>query len=208
MPHYHKNSSLNKYNMKTIWTIIVGLVAIMAVMMTLAIIVMFGSQLSVWVFIAFWTIIIYRILPKSFGVFGVSMATIGACVYFGFFYLSLFVCQPIHYLMKAILAICAVLTLLKGKSWGLWIIVATVYVAFGIYYLFYNNIIGPDTFLIMDRPVDIPAQWYYCYRFFWAGIYLDSVLWFSSFLSSIIIFIYIIYDKYKEKIINSSSQAL
>ena len=136
------------------------------------------------------------------------MATIGACVYFGFFYLSLFVCQPIHYLMKAILAICAVLTLLKGKSWGLWIIVATVYVAFGIYFLFYNNIIGPDTFLIMDRPVDIPAQWYYCYRFFWAGIYLDSVLWFSSFLSSIIIFIYIIYDKYKEKIINSFSQAL
>ena len=33
------------------------------------------------------------------------MATIGACVYFGFFYLSLFVCQPIHYLMKAILAL-------------------------------------------------------------------------------------------------------
>ena len=194
--------------MKTILIIFDGLIAIMAGMMALAIIAMFGAQPLLWVIIAFWAIILYRILPKSFGVLGIFMATIGVCVYFAIFYLSIFVCQPIHYLMKMVLAICAVLALLKGKPWGLWIIVGTVYVGFAIYYLFYNDIIGPMTFLIMDRPIDTPAQWYHCYRFFWAGVYLDGVIWFSSILSSIIIFFFIMYDRYKVKMKKFSSQAL
>ena len=184
---------------KFIFVIIALVLCLIAVGTSLAIIAMFGAQPLLWVFIAFWAIILYRILPKSFGVFGIFMATIGVCVYFGIFYLSIFVCQPIHYLMKMILAVCAVMALLKGKPWGLWIIVAMVYVGFGIYYLFYNDIIGPMTFLIMDRPIDTPAQWYHCYRFFWAGVYLDSVIWFSSIFSSLFIFIYIMYDRYKEK---------
>ena len=193
---------------KFIFVIIAFVICLIAVGTSLAIVAMFGAQPLLWVIIAFWAIILYRILPKSFGVLGIFMATIGVCVYFAIFYLSIFVCQPIHYLMKMVLAICAVLALLKGKPWGLWIIVGTVYVGFAIYYLFYNDIIGPMTFLIMDRPIDTPAQWYHCYRFFWAGIYLDGVIWFSSILSSIIIFMYIMYDKYKEKLINFSSQAL
>ena len=193
---------------KFIFVIIALVICLIAVGTSLAIIAMFGAQPLLWVIIAFWAIILYRILPKSFGVLGIFMATIGVCIYFGIFYLSIFVCQPIHYLMKMVLAICAVLALLKGKPWGLWLIVAFVYVGSGIYYLFYNDIIGPMTFLIMDRPIDTPAQWYHCYRFFWAGIYLDGVIWFSSILSSIIIFMYIMYDKYKEKLINFPSQAL
>ena len=193
---------------KFIFVIIAFVICLIAVGTSLAIVAMFGAQPLFWVFIAFWAIILYRILPKSFGAFGIFMATIGVCIYFGIFYLSIFVCQPIHYLMKMVLAICAVLALLKGKPWGLWLIVAFVYVGSGIYYLFYNDIIGPMTFLIMDRPIDTPAQWYHCYRFFWAGIYLDGVIWFSSIFSSIIIFMYIMYDKYKEKLINFSSQAL
>ena len=193
---------------KFIFVIIALVICLIAVGTSLAIIAMFGAQPLLWVFIVFWTIILYRILPKSFGVLGIFMATIGVCVYFGIFYLSIFVCQPIHYLMKMVLAICAVLTLLKGKPGGLWIIVGTVYVGLGIYYLFYNDIIGPMTFMIMDRPIDTPAQWYHCYRFFWAGIYLDGVIWFSSIFSSIIIFMYIMYDRYKEKLISFSSQGL
>ena len=136
--------------MKIIWTIIVGLVAIMAVVMALAIIAVFGIQPILWMIIGFWTIIMYRILPKSFSTFAISMATVGFCFYFDFFYLSVFVYQPIHYLIKMALAVCAVLALLKGKPWWLWIIVATVYVGFGIYYLFFNDIIGPMTFFMMD----------------------------------------------------------
>ena len=186
--------------MNTIWTLFVGLIAIIAAMMALGLIAMFGTLPFLWVFIAFWAIILYRLLPKSFGVFGVSLAIIGVCVYFVISFLSIFVCQPMHYLMKIALATVAVLIMLKGKPRWLWSVVALVFVGYGVFYLFYNDIVGPMTFLIMDRPIDTPSQWYNCYRFFWTGIYLDGVIWYSSIISTIIIFIYIMYYRYKDKI--------
>ena len=186
--------------MNTIWTLFVGLIAIIAAMMALGLIAMFGTLPFLWVFIAFWAIILYRLLPKSFGVFGFSLAVIGVCVYFVISFLSIFVCQPMHYLMKIALATVAVLIMLKGKPRWLWSVVALVFVGYGVFYLFYNDIVGPMTFLIMDRPIDTPSQWYNCYRFFWTGIYLDGVIWYSSIISTIIIFIYIMYYRYKDKI--------
>lgn len=186
--------------MNTIWALFVGLIAIIAAMMALGLIAMFGTLPFLWVFIAFWAVILYRLLPKSFGVFGFSLAVIGVCVYFVISFLSIFVCQPMHYLMKTALATVAVLIMLKGKPRWLWSVVALVFVGYGVFYLFYNDIIGPMTFLIMDRPVDTPSQWYNCYRFFWTGIYLDGVIWYSSIISTIIIFIYIMYNRYKGKI--------
>ena len=67
---------------KFIFVIIALVLCLIAVGTSLAIIAMFGAQPLLWVFIAFWAIILYRILPKSFGVFGIFMATIGVCVYF------------------------------------------------------------------------------------------------------------------------------
>ena len=186
--------------MNTIWTLFVGLIAIIAAMMALGLIAMFFTLPFIWAYIAFWAIILYRLLPKSFGVFGVSLAIIGVCVYFVISFLSIFVCQPMHYLMKIVLATVAVLIILKGKPRWLWGVVTLVFVGLGIFYLFYNDIIGPMTFLIMDRPIDTPSQWYDCYRFFWTGIYLDGVIWYSSIISTIIIFIYIMYNRYKDKI--------
>ena len=186
--------------MNTIWTLFVGLIAIIAAMMALGLIAMFGTLPFLWVFIAFWAIILYRLLPKSFGVFGVSLAVIGVCVYFVISFLSIFVCQPLHYLMKTALATVAVLIMLKGKPRWLWGVVALVFIGYGVFYLFYNDIVGLMTFLIMDRPIDTPSQWYNCYRFFWTGVYLDGVIWYSSIISTIIIFIYIMYNRYKGKI--------
>ena len=186
--------------MNTIWTLFVGLIAIIAAMMALGLIAMFGTLPFLWVFIAFWAIILYRLLPKSFGVFGFSSAVIGVCVYFVISFLSIFVCQPMHYLMKIALATVAVLIMLKGKPRWLWSVVALVFVGYGVFYLFYNDIVGPMTFLIMDRPIDTPSQWFDCYRFFWTGIYLDGVIWYSSIISCIIIFVYIMYNMYKDKI--------
>lgn len=186
--------------MNTIWTLFVGLIAIIAAMMALGLIAMFATLPFLWVFIAFWAIILYRLLPKSFGVFGVSLAVIGVCVYFVISFLSIFVCQPMHYLMKTALATVAVLIMLKGKPRWLWGVVALVFVGYGVFYLFYNDIVGPMTFLIMDRPIDTPSQWFDCYRFFWTGIYLDGVIWYSSIISCIIIFVYIMYNMYKDKI--------
>ena len=186
--------------MNTIWTLFVGLIAIIAAMMALGLLAMFATLPFLWVFIVFWVIILYRLLPKSFGVFGVSLAVIGVCVYFVISFLSIFVCQPMHYLMKTALATVAVLIMLKGKPRWLWGVVALVFIGYGVFYLFYNDIVGPMTFLIMDRPIDTPSQWYNCYRFFWTGIYLDGVIWYSSIISTIIIFIYIMYNRYKGKI--------
>ena len=186
--------------MNTIWTLFVGLIAIIAAMMALGLIAMFATLPFLWVFIAFWAIILYRLLPKSFGVFGVSLAVIGVCVYFVISFLSIFVCQPMHYLMKTALATVAVLIMLKGKPRWLWGVVALVFIGYGVFYLFYNDIVGPLTFLIMDRPIDTPSQWYNCYRFFWTGVYLDGVICDSSIISYIIIFLYIMYNRYKEKI--------
>ncbi len=186
--------------MNTIWTLFVGLIAIIAAMMALGLIAMFGTLPFLWVFIAFWAIILYRLLPKSFGVFGFSLAVIGVCVYFVISFLSIFVCQPMHYLMKTALATGSVLIMLKGKPRWLWGVVALVFIGYGVFYLFYNDIVGPMTFLIMDRPIDTPSQWYNCYRFFWTGVYLDGVICDSSIISTIIIFIYIMYYRYKDKI--------
>ena len=186
--------------MNTIWTLFVGLIAIIAAMMALGLLAMFATLPFLWVFIVFWVIILYRLLPKSFGVFGVSLAVIGVCVYFVISFLSIFVCQPMHYLMKTALATVAVLIMLKGKPRWLWGLVALVFIGYGVFYLFYNDIVGPMTFLIMDRPIDTPSQWFDCYRFFWTGIYLDGVIWYSSIISCIIIFVYIMYNMYKDKI--------
>ena len=186
--------------MNTIWTLFVGLIAIIAAMMALGLIAMFGTLPFLWVFIAFWAVILYRLLPKSFGVFGFSLAVIGVCVYFVISFLSIFVCQPMHYLMKTALATGSVLIMLKGKPRWLWGVVALVFIGYGVFYLFYNDIVGPMTFLIMDRPIDTPSQWYNCYRFFWTGVYLDGVICDSSIISTIIIFIYIMYYRYKDKI--------
>ena len=186
--------------MNTIWTILVGLIAIIAAMMALGIIAMFFTLPFIWAYIAFWAVILYHLLPKSFGVLGVSLAVIGVCVYFVISFLSIFVCQPMHYLMKIVLATVAVLIMLKGKPRWLWGVVVLIFVGCGVFYLFYNDIVGPMTFLIMDRPIDTPSQWYDCYRFFWTGIYLDGVIWYSSIISSIIIFVYIMYNMYKDKI--------
>ena len=58
---------------------------------------------------------------------------------------------------------------------------------------------GPIGFMIRDRPVDIPAQWYHCYRFFWLGIYSESVAFTVGIIAIVLIVIYNLFSKYKGK---------
>ena len=53
----------------------------------------------------------------------------------------------------------------------------------GIYLLFYNDIIGPMAFQIRDRPIDMPAQFYHSWRYFWVVAYLYEVSWTWGFLA-------------------------
>ena len=57
---------------KFIFVIIAFVICLIAVGTSLAIIAMFGAQPLLWVIIAFWAIILYRILPKSFAVSNIT----------------------------------------------------------------------------------------------------------------------------------------
>lgn len=45
-------------------------------------------------------------------------------------------------------------------------------------------------FMIRDRPIDVPAQWYHCYRFFWAGVFLNRVTSVAGIISVLILILY------------------
>lgn len=179
--------------------IITVIVAIIAIIMVLGVMAIYGLAISLWPIYGFMGIILYCLIPRKTSAFWLSLAIIGACVYMVIMLLSVFVYQPVFFLMKIVLATCAVLVLLRGKPWWLWTVVGFIFLGLGIYFLFHNDIEGPMEFMITDRPIDVPAQWNDCYRFFWTGVLLEMITWFASICSIIIIFIYNIYDRYKEK---------
>ncbi|MBP5777713.1 MAG: hypothetical protein J6W56_09220 [Prevotella sp.] len=179
--------------------IITVIVAIIAIIMVLGVMAIYGLAISLWPIYGFMGIILYCLIPRKTSAFWLSLAIIGACVYMVIMLLSVFVYQPVFFLMKIVLATCAVLVLLRRKPWWLWTVVGFIFLGLGIYFLFHNDIKGPMEFMITDRPIDVPAQWNHCYRFFWTGVLLEMITWFASICSIIIIFMYNIYDRYKDK---------
>lgn len=174
--------------------------AIFALIMTLGVLAIFGMQVSSWPLLGFMALIIYSLIPKTSGTLLLSVVLIAACTYFGIMLLSRFFYQPLYYLMMILLAVSGVLVMLKGKPWWMWLVVAFVFICFGIVLLFNNDIIGPMEFLISDRPFDYPAQWYHCYRFFWAGVLLNLIAWSASIISIIILFAYSMLVRYKSSL--------
>jgi hypothetical protein len=71
----------------------------------------------------------------------------------------------LRYLMSIILPVCSTLIMLKGKPIWIGIVIFLVYLSVGFYCFFNNDIVGPMGFMIRDRPIDVPSQWYHCYRF-------------------------------------------
>lgn len=47
----------------------------------------------------------------------------------------------------------------------------------GVYTLFFNDILGPIGFMIRDMPIDMPAQFYHSWRYYWIVCYIYEVLW-------------------------------
>lgn len=189
---------------QTIRTCIVGfttvVVAFVALIMTLGVLAVFGMQVSSWPLLGFMALIIYSLIPKTSGTLLLSVVIIAACTYFGIMLLSRFFYQPLYYLMMIILAVSGVLVMLRGKPWWMWLVIAFVFICFGIVLLFNNDIIGPMEFMISDRPFDYPAQWYHCYRFFWAGVLLNLIAWSASIISIIILFAYSMLVRYKSSL--------
>ena len=110
---------------------------------------------------------------KAFIWIGVVIAIL---VYFFLLVISIF-----HVLMALFLRMLppiVVVGLLLRKT-PLWVkyVVGGCLVMMGIYVLFNNDIIGPMTFRISDRPIDMPAQFYHSWRYFWVMAYLLDLSW-------------------------------
>lgn len=196
---------ISKVKMKqAIWTYFVGFItvvaAFIALIMTLGVLAIYGMQIYSWPLLGIMALIIYRIIPKTSGTLVLSVALIVACTYFGIMLLSRFCYQPLYYLMMIVLAITGVVVMLKGKPWWMWLVIALIYIVFGVDLLYNNDIIGPMEFMICDRPFDYPAQWYHCYRFFWAGVLLNLIAWSAGMISMIILLAYSLLVRYKSSL--------
>ena len=196
---------ISKVEMKqTIWTYFVGFItvvaAFIALTMALGVLAIYGMQVYSWPLLGFMALILFRIMPKTSGTLVLSVALIVACTYFGIMLLSRFCYQPLYYLMMIVLAITGVVVMLKGKPWWMWLVIALIYIVFGVDLLYNNDIIGPMEFMICDRPFDYPAQWYHCYRFFWAGVLLNLIAWSAGMISMIILLAYSLLVRYKSSL--------
>ena len=179
-----------------LWVIVQFFVVAIALLLFLGVVVAYGMKISIWPIIAIIAIVVCRLLPKTAGVFGIAIAIIIACLYFDVMVISALFYQPLYILMSCVVTTSAVLLLLKGKPKWLWGVVAFIYLGLGVYYLFNNDIVGPMEFMIRDRPVDVPAQWNHCYRFFWSGVLMEMITTTASYCSVIVIAVYVLYKRY------------
>lgn len=169
--------------MNIIWRCFEVLVAFVAIMMAIGAMSLFAMSVSFIPYLGFVAIIIYLLVPKRWGVFGLSLAIMAASIYLAFMFLSSLFGQPFFCLMSCILSFGATVLMLRGKPLWVWGVIAAVFMIIGVWYVFNNDIVGPMEFMIRDRPIDTPAQWYHCYRFFWAGIVIEKVAYYAGIVS-------------------------
>ena len=173
-----------------------GLV-ILAGFLSLAVIMMCSLTIGSMLCLGYAAIILYCLIPRSWSYVGISLSVIVACLYFCVMFLCIFY-QPGWVLLSALLPIMAVLAMLKGKPLWMWSLVAMIFLAMGVFSLFYNDIIGPMTFMICDRPIDVPAQWGNCYRLFWSAVLFNMVASRAGNLSILVMSGYLLYKRYRK----------
>lgn len=85
----------------------------------------------------------------------------------------------------------------KSPMWAK-AVVAIYFVAVAVYVLFHNDIMGPMEFEINDRPLNVPGQFNYSWRYFWVMAYIYEVSWIwgvPSLIFSVIIKLYLFCKK-------------
>ena len=148
----------------------------------------------------FMTIIILNATSKSWGILEWSCVLILACLYFAMMFFAFLCWQPLMYLMSILLPVYSTWILLKGKPYWIYFAIFIVYLSVGCCCFFNNHIIGPMSFLISDLPIDIPSQWFHCYRFFWAGVLLDMITTNAGIISVSILLLYMIWKEQKKRV--------
>lgn len=184
--------------MKIIKNILSILLASIAMIMTLGALCLLLMSPYSFVSYIFMTIIIWELTPKSWSTIGWSCVLITACLYLAIMFITGLCWQPLRYLMSIILPVCSTLIMLKGKPIWIGIVIFLVYLSVGFYCFFNNDIVGPMGFMIRDRPIDVPSQWYHCYRFFWGGVLLNMISSRAGVISVLILFLYSVRDIWKE----------
>jgi len=111
--------------------------------------------------------------------------------------------QPLSALMSVILPIIVIWLLIKKSPPALKIVVLSIFIFCTLYCTIYNSIPGPIQFLITDRPIDVPSQWFCCYRFFWLGCVLYESIWLATLPSIIVIAFAFLTDKANGNSINA-----
>lgn len=183
--------------MNIIWGCFEVVVALLALMMAIGAIGLLGMQLSTIPYLGFMAIIIYLLVPRTWGVFGLSLAIFIASFYlFSMFLLVLF-WQPVYCLISCVLSLLATILMLRGKPlWMKWLVLS-IFIVIGVYYVFNNDIVGPMEFIISDRPIDTPAQWYHCYRFYWMGVVIETVTKYAGVVSILLMLALQLFPKVK-----------
>ena len=85
-----------------LWVIVQFVVVAIALLLFLGVVVAYGMKISIWPIIAMMAIVVYRLLPKTVGVFGIATAIIIACLYFDVMVMSALFFQPLYILMSCV----------------------------------------------------------------------------------------------------------
>ena len=181
-----------------IWTVLEVVAAIVALLMALGLFCLVGMNISFLPYVGYMALVLYLLIPREWGMFGTCAAIVGGCIYLAFLFLFAMFWQPVFCLMSSLMPMTAVILMLRRKPLWVWGIVALIFLTIGVYFVFHNDIKGPMEFMISDRPIDTPAQWYHCYRFFWAGFVVETVTNMAGFVSVLLLSAYTLYSRMRD----------
>ena len=103
---------------------------------------------------------------------------------------------PMSLFLRMLPPIVVVVLLSRGKPFWVKSIVLCFSLLTSVFTLFYNDILGPIGFMIRDRPIDVPAQFYHSWRYYWVMCYLYEVFWRWGIPSVIFLLGYTIWNKW------------
>ena len=172
-----------------IWTVLEVVAALVTLLMAICLFGLVGMSLFFLPYVGYMALVLYLLIPRDWGMFGTCGAIVVGCIYLAFLFLFALFWQPVFCLMSSLLPMTTVILMLRRRPLWMWGVVALIFLTIGVYYVFHNDIKGPMEFMISDRPIDVPAQWYHCYRFFWTGYVVETVTHMAGFVSVLFLWV-------------------
>lgn len=99
-----------------------------------------------------------------------------------------FITHPINLLITTMIVTLTIYSLLKKEHWTFWVCTILIFTATGLYFIFNNELPGETTWRISDRPINVPGEWLYNYRFFWWGVIINQTFQYAGIISFCFLF--------------------